>query len=127
MARVSPIEAHSSGKIIQLLLKIEYPVATTVYVYMELRIRATIFSNGSIIPTGFKFTESHALTLTAHSYALLLLPMTIQGSIQKYATLCSMRMIPGTFTYKEHQNNKELSQTEGKACSFRLPSHKSVG
>ena len=64
MARVSPLEAHSSGKIIQLLLKIEYPVATTVYVYMELRIRATIFSNGSIIPTGFKFTESHALTLS---------------------------------------------------------------
>ena len=31
----------------------------------------TIFSNGSIIPPGFKFTELHALTLAAHSYALL--------------------------------------------------------
>ena len=31
----------------------------------------TIFSNGSIILTGFKFTKLHALTLVAHSYALL--------------------------------------------------------
>ena len=31
----------------------------------------TIFSNGSIIPPGFKFTELHALTLAARSYALL--------------------------------------------------------
>ena len=34
-------------------------------------IRVTIFGNDSIIPTGFEFTELHALTLTAHSYALL--------------------------------------------------------
>ena len=26
---------------------------------------------GSIIPTGFKFTELHALSLATHSYALL--------------------------------------------------------
>ena len=32
----------------------------------------TIFSNGSIIPPGFKFTELHTLTLAARSYALLL-------------------------------------------------------
>ena len=32
----------------------------------------TIFSNGSIIPPGFKFTESDTLTLAARSYALLL-------------------------------------------------------
>ena len=32
----------------------------------------TIYSNGSIIPTGFKFTELHALTLATRSYALLL-------------------------------------------------------
>ena len=32
----------------------------------------TIFTNGSIIPPGFKFTELHALTLAARSYALLL-------------------------------------------------------
>ena len=31
----------------------------------------TIYSNGSIIPTGFKFTELHALTLAARSYVLL--------------------------------------------------------
>ena len=31
------------------------------------------FSNGSIILPGFKFTELHALTLAARSYALLLL------------------------------------------------------
>ena len=30
-----------------------------------------IFSNGSIIPPGFKFTELHAFTLAARSYALL--------------------------------------------------------
>ena len=35
-------------------------------------VRVTIFSNGSIIPTGFKFTELHALTLAARSYALLI-------------------------------------------------------
>ena len=29
------------------------------------------FSNGSIIPSGFKFTELHTLTLAARSYALL--------------------------------------------------------
>ena len=32
----------------------------------------TIFSNGSIIPPGFKFTKLHALTLAARSYALLI-------------------------------------------------------
>ena len=31
----------------------------------------TIFNKGSIIPTVFKFAELHALTLAAHSYALL--------------------------------------------------------
>ena len=35
-------------------------------------VRVTIFSNVSIIPTGFKFTELHALTLAACSYALLI-------------------------------------------------------
>ena len=34
-------------------------------------VRVTIFGNGSIIPTGFEFTELQALPLTAHSYALL--------------------------------------------------------
>ena len=33
----------------------------------------TIFSNGSIISPGFKFTELHAFTLAARSYALLFL------------------------------------------------------
>ena len=35
-------------------------------------VHVTIFSNGSIIPTGIKFTELHALTQAACSYALLL-------------------------------------------------------
>ena len=48
-------------------------LATTAYVYTQLRIHVTIISNGSIIPTGFKFTELHALTLAARSCVLLLL------------------------------------------------------
>ena len=32
----------------------------------------TIFSNGSIIPPGFKFTELHTLTLAARFYVLLI-------------------------------------------------------
>ena len=44
---------------------------------MQLRIRVTIFSNGSIIPTGFKFMELHALTLAARSYVLLLYSCTM--------------------------------------------------
>ena len=38
---------------------------------VAMRSTFTIFSNGSIIPPGFKFTELNALTLAAHSYALL--------------------------------------------------------
>ena len=38
-------------------------------------VRVTIFSNESIIPPGFKFTKLHALTLAAHSYAPLHVPM----------------------------------------------------
>ena len=34
-------------------------------------VHVTIFSNGSIILVGFKFTELHALTLATCSYALL--------------------------------------------------------
>ena len=41
------------------------------YVYTQLHICVTIFSNGSIVPLVFKFTELHALTLAACSYALL--------------------------------------------------------
>ena len=35
-------------------------------------VHATIFSNGSIIPIGFKFTELHALTLATRSRVLLI-------------------------------------------------------
>ena len=35
-------------------------------------VHVIIFSNSSIIPTSFKFTELHALTLAIRSYALLL-------------------------------------------------------
>ena len=46
--------------------------ATMTYVYAQLHaVCVTIFSNGSIILTGFKFTELHVLTLAARSYALL--------------------------------------------------------
>ena len=41
------------------------------YAYVLLCIRVTIFSNGSIIPTSFKCTQLHTLTLAARSYALL--------------------------------------------------------
>ena len=34
-------------------------------------VRVTVYSNGSIIPTSFKFTELYTLTLAARSYALL--------------------------------------------------------
>ena len=47
-------------------------LATTAYVYVLLHICVTIFSNDSIIPTGFKFTELHALTVATSFYALLL-------------------------------------------------------
>ena len=39
-------------------------------------VHVTIFSNGSIIPTSFKFMELHALTLAAHSYVLLISYLT---------------------------------------------------
>ena len=39
-----------------------------------------IFSNGSIIPTGFKFMELHTLTLSTRFYALLYcLPITLSA------------------------------------------------
>ena len=34
-------------------------------------VHITIFSNGSLIPTGFKFVKLHTLNLAARSYALL--------------------------------------------------------
>ena len=42
-------------------------------------IRVTIFSK--VIPPGFKFTELHALTLAAHSYAFLVCIMGC-GSVE---------------------------------------------
>ena len=39
--------------------------------YAQLHSTCYSFFNGSIIPTGFKFTELHALTLATRSYALL--------------------------------------------------------
>ena len=74
MASVTPIEAHSLVKIIELLLKIEHTVHAQQQWLMSTHscaVCVTIFSNSSIIQTGFKFTELHALTLAARSYALL--------------------------------------------------------
>ena len=55
-------------------------LATTAYIFVMLHIHVPIFCNSSIIPTGFKFTELHALTLAAHSYALLFRHMEDLGS-----------------------------------------------
>ena len=69
--RVTPIEACSPVKIIELLLKIEHLVmclATMAYAYPACPVCVTIFSTGS------KFrpvSELHALTLAARSYVLL--------------------------------------------------------
>jgi len=46
-------------------------LATLAYVYVQL-CSMCYYWYGSIIPTGFKFTELHALTLAACSYALLI-------------------------------------------------------
>ena len=59
-------------------------LATTAYVYMLLRIVLLFFSNGSIIPPGFKFTELHALTLAARSYVLLLQAITAGAKSPSY-------------------------------------------
>ena len=69
------MEARSPGKIIELFLKIEHwHVLINNGLCLHARsctVHVTIFSNSLIIPPGFKFTELHALTLAAHSYALL--------------------------------------------------------
>ena len=49
----------------------------------------TIFSNGSIIPPSFKFTELHALTLAARSYALLYSTYSIHTCIHTVWILLS--------------------------------------
>ena len=46
-------------------------------------VRVTIFSNGSIILPGFKFTKLHALTLATRSYALLPKPNLYNCSLKK--------------------------------------------
>ena len=43
----------------------------------------TIYSNGSIILPGFKFTELHAFTLAARSYALLIAVKTNREDTEK--------------------------------------------
>ena len=54
--RVTPIEAHSLVKIIELLLKIEhrYMLSNNGLCPCAAAHMCTIFSNGSIIPPGFK-------------------------------------------------------------------------
>ena len=42
----------------------------------------TIFSNGSIVPTGFKFTKLHGLTLATRSYAFFIDVM--EGTLEAY-------------------------------------------
>ena len=55
----------------------------------------TIFSNGSIIPLSFKFTELHALTLAVRSYALLLivamLPALFLGLSTQLSVTCNRK------------------------------------
>ena len=49
-------------------------------------VRVTIFSNGSIIPPGFKFTELHVLTLAAQSRSYALLLHAQQKMVKKLLT-----------------------------------------
>ena len=69
---------------------LEHPftcLATTAYVYALLCLHVTIFSNGSIIPPGFKSTELLALTLAARSYALLACKLLAASSLTS-ACIC---------------------------------------
>ena len=63
----------------------------------------TIFSNGSIIPPGFKFTKLHALTLAARSYALLCSPYNyICLYVNHCNSICSFlhpRLLYGIFFF----------------------------
>ena len=55
----------------------------------------TIFSNGSIIPPGFKFTELHALTLADCSYALLVLGLHVgvaNAGVRRFGYEASQRV-----------------------------------
>ena len=66
--RVTPIEAHSPVKIIE--LKIEHPftcLATMPYV-CSMSSMCTIFSTGGKFWLVLNFTELHALTLATHSW-----------------------------------------------------------
>ena len=79
------------------MLKIEHPVmflATMAYIYMQLRIRVTIFSiDGKFRPV-LNFTELQALTQVQESYHILIwrLPLSLHTqsglTIQHYA--CGM-------------------------------------
>ena len=58
----------------------------------------TIFSNGSIIPPSFKFTELHALTLATRSYALL--PISIAArATQVYTEATEVLYLPLRLTF----------------------------
>ena len=61
-------------------------------------VRVTTFSNGSIILPSFKFMELYALTLAAHSYALLGVVMTFTTHAH------SMKFEPKTMFSKETLN-----------------------
>ena len=60
----------------------------------------TIFSNGSIILPGFKFTELHALTLVARSYALL--PILIKSFSRKIYSVVLLQEVLITVGHNSH-------------------------
>ena len=59
----------------------------------------TIISNGSIIPTGFKFTELHTLILAGRSYAILLHASTHQATLIR-VDLVKIDLMRGRATHR---------------------------
>ena len=57
-------------------------LARTAYVHAQMCICVTIFSYGSIIQTGFKVTELHALIQVTHSYVPLCVVIVLYQSKQ---------------------------------------------
>ena len=74
------------------------------YVYVQLGICVTIFSNSSIILTGFKFTKLHTLTLAVRSYALLVhVYLDTMKSLKSEILMCTAQ---GELLYTTHQHHR---------------------
>ena len=86
------------------------------YVYVQLHIHINVFSNGSM-PTGFKFTELHALTLAACSYALLLHIISIMKMKNSYYTYT--HLAAAAYTYYRTLNQEDSLKRRGKQSDWR--------